>query len=277
AVFTVTLSEASDTEVTVEYATTGETASASGGDYVRTDGTLTFAPGETSGTITVEVLGDNVSEDDETFFVNLDNVSDNAIIADGQGEATIADDDGPPMPPQIVDVIQGTSLEDTLDGTPQNNVLIGLAGDDIVNAIGGEDLLFGGSGDDNLDGGMGDDLIYGGDGNDLIFGGSGNDTLIGEAGQDFMLGGSGSDIFVLSQDFATPILAQADAIVDFNVEEDAIGLDVGLTRDDIILEGLGTNTAITLAEDNSILAIVNRVTPDQLTDDNFQSVNIGLF
>ena len=185
--------------------------------------------------------------------------------------------EGAPPPPQIFDVIQGTSDDDTREGTPQNNVLIGLAGDDILNAIGGEDILFGGSGDDNLDGGMGDDLIYGGQGNDLILGGSGNDTLIGEAGQDFMLGGSGSDLFVFSGMGATQILAQVDVLVDFNVAEDTIGLDGGLTRGNIELEGLGTNTAVKLAFDGGIIAILNRVRPDQLTDNNFQSANIGLF
>ena len=59
AVFTVTLSAASDGAVTVNYATANGTAMA-GSDYTATSGTLTFAAGETTSTITVAVAGDAV-------------------------------------------------------------------------------------------------------------------------------------------------------------------------------------------------------------------------
>ena len=42
----------------------------------------------------MQVVGDNVNEDDETFFVNLSGASVNATIADSQGIGTIYDDDG---------------------------------------------------------------------------------------------------------------------------------------------------------------------------------------
>ena len=57
--------------------------------------TLTFAPGETTQTITVPVNGDVLDEADETFFVNLSSPV-NATIADGQGVGTITDDDAAP-------------------------------------------------------------------------------------------------------------------------------------------------------------------------------------
>ena len=63
-------------------------------DYQSASGSLTFAPGVTSQTITVSVNGDLASEPNETFFVNLA-TSSNATIADGQGLATILDDDTP--------------------------------------------------------------------------------------------------------------------------------------------------------------------------------------
>src|SRR5262249_10483941 len=63
-----------------------------GNDYQTRSGTLTFAPGVTSQTITVLVNGDHGSEPDETFFVNLDSPT-VASIADGQGVGTILDDD----------------------------------------------------------------------------------------------------------------------------------------------------------------------------------------
>jgi hypothetical protein len=70
AVLTVSLSAASAQTVTVNYATANGTATA-GADYVSTNGTLTFLPGQTSQTITVAVLGDVLDELDETILVNL--------------------------------------------------------------------------------------------------------------------------------------------------------------------------------------------------------------
>jgi probable HAF family extracellular repeat protein len=89
--FTVTLSAASAQPVTVAYATANGTATA-GSDYQAASGTLTFAPGETSKTITVLVYGDRLGEPNETFVVNLSSPT-NATIADGQGVGTILDDE----------------------------------------------------------------------------------------------------------------------------------------------------------------------------------------
>jgi large repetitive protein len=80
--------------VTVSYATADGTATA-GSDYTATAGTLTFAPGVTSQTLTVAVLGDTRNEANETFFMNLSTPS-NATIADGQGQGTILNDDSLP-------------------------------------------------------------------------------------------------------------------------------------------------------------------------------------
>ncbi|MEO8428037.1 MAG: Calx-beta domain-containing protein, partial [Verrucomicrobiota bacterium] len=94
AIFTVSLSSASLQTITVDYATTNDTAIA-GSDYTAVSGTLSFSPGQTSGTITVPVLGDTLAELDETFLVNLSRAV-NAGITVGQGVGTIVDDDQPP-------------------------------------------------------------------------------------------------------------------------------------------------------------------------------------
>ena len=94
ATFTVTLSAASASTVTVAYATSGVTAT-SGADFTAASGTLTFAPGETSKTITIDVLGDALDEDDETFKVTL-SAPTNAVISDGEASGTILDDDAAP-------------------------------------------------------------------------------------------------------------------------------------------------------------------------------------
>ena len=95
AVFTVTLGAISGRPVTVDYATADSSAT-SPTDYATTSGQLTFAPGQTTRTVTVLVNGDLIDEGTETYFLNLTNPG-NATIADNQGGGTIIDDDGEPQ------------------------------------------------------------------------------------------------------------------------------------------------------------------------------------
>ncbi|MCB9419753.1 MAG: hypothetical protein H6667_08110 [Ardenticatenaceae bacterium] len=92
AVFNVTLSPASSSVVTVNYATVNGTAVA-GSDYTAVANTLTFGIGETSKQITVPIIGDNIDEgSSESFTVQLSGAV-NANIDDAQGSGTITDDD----------------------------------------------------------------------------------------------------------------------------------------------------------------------------------------
>ena len=90
--FAVTLSAPSEKEISVEYSTANGTATIAGRDYTAANGTLRFAPGQTSASITVFVIGDMNREANETFFVNLRNAT-NAGITDDQAIGTILDDD----------------------------------------------------------------------------------------------------------------------------------------------------------------------------------------
>jgi hypothetical protein len=90
-IFTVSLSAASTETITVAYAT-GDGGATAGSDYAAASGTLTFAPGETNKTITVDVIGDRLPEANETFCVNLSGAT-NAAIADGHAVGTIVDDE----------------------------------------------------------------------------------------------------------------------------------------------------------------------------------------
>jgi CSLREA domain-containing protein len=94
ATFTVTLAPASALPVTVSYATSDGSAAA-GSDYTAASGTLTFAPGETTKTISVSTTNDAVAETSEQFTMTLSSPS-GATIGDGTGAATIIDDDGAP-------------------------------------------------------------------------------------------------------------------------------------------------------------------------------------
>ncbi len=93
--FTVSLTNPSAFPISVDYATADATAS-SPSDYASTSGTLTFAPGELSKPVAVDVVGDVTDEFDETFAVNLTNAS-GAGMADGHGVGTIVNDDGLPV------------------------------------------------------------------------------------------------------------------------------------------------------------------------------------
>ncbi|MFM6548257.1 MAG: FG-GAP-like repeat-containing protein, partial [Microcystis panniformis] len=112
AVFTVSLSSAASTVVSVDYATANGTATA-GTDYTAIPTTtLTFNPGETSKTITVAVNGDNQVELNETFFLNLSNLQangSNVTLADNQGQGTINNDDSASIAITDVTVTEGNS------------------------------------------------------------------------------------------------------------------------------------------------------------------------
>jgi hypothetical protein len=90
--FTVSLSAPQTGTVTVDFATADGSATAPG-DYTAATGTVTFAPGDVSETVTVNTIDDAVVEGTETFDVNLSNATGNASIADGTGVGTINDND----------------------------------------------------------------------------------------------------------------------------------------------------------------------------------------
>jgi hypothetical protein len=107
--FTVSLSSACDMPVTVDY-TTKDGSAIAGYDYLAASGTLTFAPGERTKTITLEVVGDTdweyrfigdyyVRDDTEEFSVTLSNASNKGLLADNQFVVTIYDNDFPDQPP----------------------------------------------------------------------------------------------------------------------------------------------------------------------------------
>ena len=92
--FTVTLDAAAAEAVTVDYATADGTATA-GEDYTAASGTLTFAAGERSKTVSVAVLDDVLDEGRETFRFTLSNAQ-GAVIEDGEATGTIINSDAMP-------------------------------------------------------------------------------------------------------------------------------------------------------------------------------------
>ena len=96
AVFTLSLSKTNDQVISVDF-TTADGSALAGADYLPTNGTVVFNPGETNQTVVVSVLGDRLDETNETFFVNLSNPTPTNIdLAYTQGLGTILDNDPPP-------------------------------------------------------------------------------------------------------------------------------------------------------------------------------------
>ena len=117
--FTVTLDPAATETVTVDWATSDDTATA-GTDYTTGSGTLTFDAGDSSRTVSVTVAGDEVDEPDETFEVTLTNPS-GATLGDATATGTITNDDDDPTvtlvltPDTITEDGGASALSATLD------------------------------------------------------------------------------------------------------------------------------------------------------------------
>ncbi|WP_166832093.1 beta strand repeat-containing protein [Thalassoroseus pseudoceratinae] len=96
--FTVSLSVPAPVGgVTFDIATADDSATTADSDYVAQSLTSqTIAEGNTSYTFDVTVNGDTNVEPNESFFVNLSNVT-GATVSDDQGVGTITNDDFPPL------------------------------------------------------------------------------------------------------------------------------------------------------------------------------------
>ena len=94
--FTVTRANGSDGSVSAIWSVAHGTTEAA--DFAgATSGTVLFAAGETSRTITIRVAGDLAVEPTETFRVLLSDPQGEATITDGSGAGTITADDLPPI------------------------------------------------------------------------------------------------------------------------------------------------------------------------------------
>jgi hypothetical protein len=117
--FTVSLSAKASGQVSVNWVTANGTATA-GSDYTAGGGAVTFAAGDLTKTVTVQVNGDTAAEPNETFYVNLSSPS-GGTLADGQGVGTITNDDPPAAPTNLT-------------ATPISSTQINLAWTDNANS-----------------------------------------------------------------------------------------------------------------------------------------------
>jgi len=93
---TVNLSAASSQTITVAYAVTGA-ATGTGTDYTLANGTLTYTPSQTSKTITIaSIVNDLLDEDNETVIVTLSSPTNSTLGTNTSHTYTITDNDAPP-------------------------------------------------------------------------------------------------------------------------------------------------------------------------------------
>ncbi len=109
AVFTVSLSQAAVTSVSVAYATANDTATA-GTDYTARSGSLTFPAGTTSETISVPITPDTTAKPSLTFSLDFSNPV-GAALATNTATATIVDTVGTPPKPPVAGNVQVQSIE----------------------------------------------------------------------------------------------------------------------------------------------------------------------
>lgn len=90
AVFTVSLSEAAEEEVSVRYRTVDDSAKA-GSDYVAASGVVAIPPGKTSAQIVVQVKSNMVEDPNKEFLIQISQSEDTTHVT---ARGTIVDDDG---------------------------------------------------------------------------------------------------------------------------------------------------------------------------------------
>ncbi|MFN9546571.1 MAG: bluetail domain-containing putative surface protein [Cyanobacteriota bacterium] len=179
---TVTLSRASTTPVSVRWETftdwNDQNEAVENSDYTKASGVLTFSPGVRRQTISVPILNDTLSseEQDEVFHVRLLDPS-NAVLVPGQSKASIT----------ISDTWQVSGANGATFTLPAGVDNLTLLGSSNINGIGNSssNKLLGNSGNNRLDGGAG-------------------------AGADSMIGGLGDDTYVVRNPFASVITERAN-------------------------------------------------------------------
>ncbi|MGB3533711.1 MAG: pre-peptidase C-terminal domain-containing protein [Microcoleaceae cyanobacterium] len=199
------------------------------------------------------------------------------------GEYTIdinlTTDEAPNQPSDRNDLLNGDSGDDLIAGLSGDDTIFGADGEDTLRGdlnsrdpggiVGGDDVISGGNGNDEIGGKGGNDLLSGDAGDDLIWGDDGNDTIMGVTGNDTLTGddfsgGSGNDLFVFGNGDGT------DTITDFDPTQDMIALVEGeLMFEDIEIITIDGDAAISVMSTGETLAILDGVSPDELTEELF--------
>jgi hypothetical protein len=111
----VTLASAAVQPTTIGYAT-DDFSAVSGSDYTATSGQLVIPTGQTTGTISIPIVGDTTPEKTEAFYVNLTTTNNGSLNpTKKQAAVGIFDNDKAPLP--TVSVPKSVSVEEGNHGT----------------------------------------------------------------------------------------------------------------------------------------------------------------
>lgn len=122
--FPVTLSSSTPSAVTVFYSVTDGTATAADGDFQGGASSITIPANQTSGTITVNVVGDTKHESNETFGVTITSAASATVGAPSSASATILNDDAVPT---LSFTTPSTTLPEGDSGTTPFTFNVGLS------------------------------------------------------------------------------------------------------------------------------------------------------
>ena len=212
---------------------------------------VSFAPGETSHTLTFEVQGDTWLEADDLFHIVLhDPTPGSELTADFIGTGTIGNNDQPGTV-GYKGTITGTGGNDSLTtpqqlngyqffGGPGDDTLLGYGYDNLLYGAAGNDSIYGGDGHGMVDGGAGDDKLRMHGYTDTVYGGTGNDSIFGTEGTALIDAGWGAD---------TVQAAGNSNLILGNYGNDLIA---GGDHDSTILGGIGGDTISTTDQRNVI-------------------------
>ena len=179
--------------------------------------------------------------------------------------------------------IVGSNSAETIYGDANDNILTGGRGNvaDTLYGYAGNDTLYGygisiTNPNQSRDGDIGEKTLYGGAGNDTLAGGIGEDTLDGGTGTDTLTGNGAADTFVIRSGDGSTTLADADVVTDFQDGTDVIGLDNGLTFDELtIAQGTGDYASHTLVRFGAeYLLILQNISVTSITSPDFTPVSI---
>ena len=224
--FAITLSAPATEDMTISY-TVGGTATA-GTDYIALPATVTIAAGQTSATIAVTLVDNDLAEDAETIIIRLMGGTGYDLGNTTTATVTIADNDASF---DHTSVLLGTPENDTLDATTGQYTVIPYTGNDtiVVNTASDVILELPNQGTDTIVSSVNYNLaaqpylenltLTGTD--DITGIGNRRDNIItSNSGQNVLVGLQGDDTFVFN--FGDSTIAKPDRIRDFGVGDDRI-------------------------------------------------------
>ncbi len=180
--FVIRLDSAPNSEQIINYLITGTGQSpTSTDDFTENQGlsgTITFAPGETQKTISVNVFNKGRTEENEAFMLSISSSTSTVIVADNSVISTVTDHPNEGGASLVGDTLFFHYTPEIPFKPTSSNDYVKVAGGVTLKAGAGDDEIISTTGFNHISGEAGNDKITLGMGTNYIDGGSGNDTII---------------------------------------------------------------------------------------------------